>query len=209
MGFRGTTSSSFDSSLGGLRGVYGRAEDLMLRAGRTTRSAPPPPRRVCCAAATARRRRGGGTAAARPLGCQMVGQPQPVHAKAEAAPKRAWRVDGGDAMCVYRVRCLMHFCRCFGAAGAALCAVVNGSPRLGHERASSARLEGWLEEWDQWTYIWTRRIFALVSFMAASLLLRCSCCSLSGVQDRPYSLFWLSLRRSRTSGRDSKRARLN
>ena len=93
------------------------------------------------------------------------------------------RVGGGGVMCVYRLRCLMHFCRCFGAAGAALCAVVNGSPRLGHERASSARLEGWLEEWDQWTYIWTRRIFALVSFMAASLLLRCSCCSLSGVQD--------------------------
>ena len=100
---------------------------------------------------------------------------------------------------------------CFGVAGAAIASAVflNEPPRLGHERASSARLEGWLEEWDQWTYIWTRRIFALVSFMAASLLLRCSCCSLSGVQDRPYSLFWLSLRRSRTSGRDSKRARLN
>ena len=66
--------------------------------------------------------------------------------------------------------------------------MVGGSPmwRLGHERASSARLEGWLEEWDQWTYIWTRRIFALVSLWDASLLLRCSCCSLSGVQDRPY-----------------------
>ena len=82
----------------------------MLRAGRTTRSAPPPPRRVCCAAATARRRRGGGTAAARPLGCQMVGRPPPISAKAEAAPETVRRrVDGARLACagiVYAASCI-------------------------------------------------------------------------------------------------------
>ena len=112
MGFRATTSSSLDSSRGGLRGGL----HVSRHAGDRYDA------RVCCAAATARRRRGHGAA-------QWSGSPNRYMRR----PRQPETVCVGvstarDGVCVYRLRCLMHFCRCFGAAGAALCAVINGPP---------------------------------------------------------------------------------
>ena len=129
MGFRATTSSSLDSSRGGLRMRGGYASR-----GRSIRRAPGERRgrhrrRGACLLCGGRR--GDGTATARRHGAaQWLGSPNRYMRR----PRQPETVCVGvstarDGVCVYRLRCLMHFCRCFGAAGAALCAVVNGPPR--------------------------------------------------------------------------------
>ena len=123
-------------------------------------------------------------------GCPVVGQPQPVHAKAEAARNRVGVSTARDGVCVYRLRRLVHFCRCFRRLALRF-ALSNEPPRRagGHERASSARLEGWLEEWHQCSLIPGRLEFFASDF-TGPLAPGCGALStLSGVQDRPYSSF--------------------
>ncbi len=125
MGFRATTSSSLDSSRGGLRGGY-----ASRRAGDRYDA------HVCCAAATARRRRGGTglpSGRAAPTG---EGSPETVRG----------RVSGGAMACACIVLLCLHAFSCLGAAGAAIASAVSqrtAPAPVGHGRFS-VRLRRWL-----------------------------------------------------------------
>ena len=163
----------------------------MLRAGRTTRSAPPPPRRVCCAAATARRRRGGARRRRGRWAAQMVGRPHRLVRRPRQPETVRRRVDGARLACagiVYAASCIFVVASVRPALRFALLSTGRpGSATSGRPRRALWEAGGMGNQ--PRTALRPHGIFALVSFMAASLLLRCSCCSLSRLQDGPFVFF--------------------
>ena len=187
---------------GGLRGGYvcAAAADrhVSRRAGDRRHDA-----RVCCAAATAVARRHGAAqwSGSHPGAFEGRGSPEPLRG----------RVDGARACAgiVYAASCIFVV----ASVRPALRFALLSTGRPGSATSGRPRTEGF-------TWVAANRtapagpagagLFALVSFMAGAA----SCCGALVARSPAcriaiFAVFWLSLRRSRTSGRDSKRARLN